>query len=71
MQGKIGLDIRNQQEKSTRIMSFSSWDLKKFKKCRPVIKTVSSAHMITSVSVELPSYVTLRITSWFVQVRQG
>ena len=41
MQEKNDLDIRNQQEKATRMIS-SSFDLKKFKKCRLVLSNRKS-----------------------------
>ena len=46
VQGKNGLDIRVQHEKTTRIMSSYSWDLKKFKKCRPVLSITSIFYVI-------------------------
>ena len=47
--GENGLLIRIQQEKVTRMMSFSFWSSKRFWKCRPMISMRNTSVMIRSI----------------------
>ena len=46
MQGKKVEIVVVSSKKTTRMMSSSSWDLKKFKKCRPVLLIQQSFHKV-------------------------